>query len=106
MSNPDPMTPPHPGNGAAVTLREVYALLKEVRADVLLEIGQVRAHVDSKFAEHDREHTEHDTRHAQDVQERNASEARRLSAVRWAVTTLLAGAGVFIALYVAFKRGG
>ena len=106
MSNPDPMSPPHPGNGAAVTLREVYALLKEVRADVLLEIGQVRAHVDSKFADHDREHTEHDAQHDRDTQEQRASEARRLSALRWAVTTLLSGIGVFIALYVAFKRGG
>ena|SRR6266498_3013608 len=106
MSHPDPMNPPHAGNGAAVTLREVYALLKEVRADVLLEIGQVRSHVDSKFADHDREHTDHDAQHARDVQERNAAEARRLSALRWAVTTLLSGIGVFIALYVAFKRGG
>ena len=100
------MTPPHVGNGAAVTLREVYALLKEVRSDVLLEIGQVRAHVDSKFAEHDREHAEHDAQHAQDVQERNAAESRRLSSLRWAVTTILAAIGVFIALYVAFKNGG
>ncbi len=106
MSHPDSTNPPHLGNNGAVTLREVYALLKEVRADVLLEIGQVRAHVDSKFAEHDREHAEHDAQHAQDVQERNAAESRRLSSLRWAVTTILAAIGVFIALYVAFKNGG
>lgn len=98
--------PQAPGNGAAVTLREVYALLKEVRSDLLVEIGNVRNDFAGKLNEHDKEHGEHEAQHQRDAAHRAADEARRASMIRWAVTTVLSGAGVFVAIYVAFKQGG
>ena len=94
-----------PGNGNAVTLREVYSLLKEVRSDLLLEIGQVKQHVDSKFSEHDSEHAEHEKQHLRDADHRERDEEKRRSLIRWAVTSLLSGAGVLVAIYVASKGG-
>ena len=96
-------SPGTPGNGAAVTLREVYALIKEVRADLLLEIGQVGAHVDTKFSEHMAEHNKHDVDHEREQSAREQSDAQRRSLIRWAVTTLISAAGVFLALFVAFR---
>jgi hypothetical protein len=99
-------TPPNGGNGAAVTLREVYALIKEVRSDLSLEIGKVVSHVDSKFSAHAVEHTDHEAQHVRDANARSQAEAERRSMIRWAVTSIIAAMGVAVAIWVAVKSGG
>lgn len=99
-------TPANGDGGAAVTLREVYALLKEVRSDLSLEIGKVVSHVDSKFSTHAVEHSEHEAQHVRDANARVQSEAERRSMIRWAVTSIIAAMGVGVALWAAFKTGG
>lgn len=99
-------TPANGNGGAAVTLREVYALLKEVRSDLSLEIGKVVSHVDSKFSTHAVEHSEHEAQHVRDANARMQAEAERRGMLRWAVTSIIAAIGVAVAIWVAVRTGG
>ncbi len=82
------MTPPPDG---IVTLRELYALIGTTEAKLSAEIQKVSAHVDARLLKHEDEHRD-DERH-------------RVGMIRWAVTTLIAVAGVAVAIYVAAKGG-
>lgn len=93
-------TPPNGGNGNAVTLREVYALLKEVRSDLTLEITKVAQHVDAQFSHHTTEHAEHEAQHVRDATHREKDEAKRASMIRWAVTTIIAAIGIIAAIVI------
>lgn len=110
------------GNGVpppdgVVSIREVYHLINTMRAEIKAERADLRAEmkeeraelkaevqsfivaVDKKFDDHEVEHAQHEVKH-----ERESEHAK--SMIRWGVTTIMSGAGVAVAIYVAFKTGG
>ena len=75
-----------------VTLRELYALIGAIRAELVSEIGKVTSHVDQRLMAHENEHRE-DNRH-------------RSSMIRWAVTTVIAVIGVGAAIVIPLVTKG
>jgi hypothetical protein len=73
----------------------VYGLIEGVRKELLAEIKGVSKEVESSLQSHDSEHQMHDERHEREKDHRS-------SLFRWAVTSVLSGIGVFVAIYVAF----
>jgi hypothetical protein len=94
-------SPNRPSTGGAlvpngdITLREVYGLIEGVRKELLAEIKGVSKEVESSLQSHDSEHQLHDERHEREKDHRSGL-------FRWAVTSVLSGVGVLVALYVAF----
>jgi hypothetical protein len=82
-------------NGPDITLREVYGLIEGVRKELLSELKALNIEVESALASHETEHKLHDERHEREKEHRS-------SLYRWAVTSVLSGIGVFVAIYVAF----
>lgn len=78
-----------PDNQASVTLREVYGLVQALRTELLAELRGMTTQWESKLEAHDVQHQ----------RDRDANSSR----VRWAVTTVLAAAGVLVALWKAFE---
>jgi hypothetical protein len=81
-----------------VSLREVYQLVDKVRIELLAEIKGVSSHVDAALVAHQAEHTQHITEHKQHEQEHKQDTRYRSSLWRWAVTSMLTGVGVLVAL--------
>ena len=78
-----------------ITLREVYGLIEGVRKELLAEIKGVSKEVETSLHAHDSEHQMHEERHDREKDQRS-------SLFRWAVTSILSGIGVLVAVYVAF----
>lgn len=80
------MTAEHqpPGNGGAVQLREVYTLVQATKAEIMAELRAIDARWEQRLTMHENDH------------EREGS--RRSQLTRWAVTSILAGAGVLVAI--------
>jgi len=90
---------PPPPEGAS--LREVYSLVGALRTEVLAELKSLAATVDTRFTQHDAEHSMHQSEHEKHEQQHLRDRDHRASMIRWAVTSILSGLGVLIALYVA-----
>jgi hypothetical protein len=73
----------------------VYGLIEGVRKELLAEIKGVSIEVEASLKNHDAEHSLHEERHEREREHRS-------SLIRWAVTSILSGIGVFVAIYVAF----
>jgi hypothetical protein len=73
----------------------VYGLIEGVRKELLAEIKGVSKEVESSLQSHDSEHHLHDERHEREKDQRS-------SLFRWAVTSIVSGIGVLVAVYVAF----
>lgn len=78
---PDPAPP---GDSGSVQLREVYTLVQATKAEIMAELRSLGAHWDQRLTAHETEHEREETRRSQ--------------LVRWAVTSILTGAGVLVAL--------
>jgi hypothetical protein len=92
--------PEHDTDGARATIREVIALVEASRREILTEIEKLEVKVDTKFDAHQQKHdTEHDTHKVEHRREAD----RRAGYIRWAVTTIMTGLGVLVAIYVAFQ---
>lgn len=83
------MIPEDQHNGARATIREVTALVEQARRDVLAEVKLLETEIGAKL-------TVHATQHATERKERRGL-------LLWAVTTIMTGAGVLIALFVALR---
>jgi hypothetical protein len=92
--------PEHESDGAKATIREVLSLVEASRREILAEIEKLQIRVDTKFdahsAKHEAEHETHKVEHRRDSD-------RRTGYIRWAVTTIMTGLGVLVAIYVAFQ---
>jgi len=113
MSNGSVLPPPD----GVVSIREVYHLINTMRAEIKTERAELREEsraeraemkaevqafivaVDKKFDDHETEHSVLTGKHDQEHEHTK-------SMIRWAVTTIMSGAGVAVAIYVAFKTGG
>jgi hypothetical protein len=84
------MSPEQPPAGEGVTVREVYALVQRVEADLLTKLDAVQTAWTARLESHE-------TVHATD----RASWENR---IRWAVTTILTGFGVVIAIWAAIRH--
>jgi hypothetical protein len=84
-------------SGGQITLREVYGLIEGVRKELLSEMKSLDTTVHSSLTAHQAEHSLHEERHQRESSARNAL-------MRWAVTSLLTGIGVLIAIYVALRN--
>lgn len=88
------------GDDGARTTEQVYSLVERLRTEVLSEIKQLETKVESRFASHLAKHEKdvdvHSIEHTRDAD-------RRAGLIRWAVTTIVSGIGVLLALYVAFR---
>lgn len=91
-------TPDDPHNGARATIREVMALVEQARRDVIAELKQLETKVDGRFANEEVKReaalTAHDDEHRRE-------EDRKAGRLRWAVTTIMTGAGVLLGLVIA-----
>lgn len=87
-------------DGAKATFREMAAAVEAARREIIAEIAKLEAKVDARFdahaAKHEAEQQTHDTEHRREAD-------RRTGYIRWAVTTIMTGLGVLLALWVAFK---
>jgi hypothetical protein len=92
--------PEYESDGARATIREVISLVEASRREILAEIEKLEAKVDNKFdahaTKHEAEYDTHKVEHRRDTD-------RRTSYMRWAVTTIMTGLGVLVAIYVAFQ---
>lgn len=79
------------GDGSPVTAREMYSIMNTVKGEILNEVRQVNEKMDKRFDVHRIEH--------------EREKDHRASLSRWAVTSLISGTGVLLALYVSFKGG-
>jgi len=95
---------PDPSEGAS--LREVYSLVGALRTEVLAELKSLAATVDTRFTQHDAEHSLHESLHEKHEQQHLRDRDHRASMIRWAVTTIVSAIGVLIALYAAFLHQG
>ncbi len=103
------------GNGGVplpdgtVTIREVYALINQMRAEIKSEMSTTHAAMQNERAELraevqvittmvEKKFDDHETAHEKE-------DAHIKSLIRWAVTTVMSAAGVAVAIYVAFKGG-
>lgn len=74
-----------------VTAREMYSLMNTVKTEILHEVREVNNNMDKRFDVHRIEH--------------EREKDHRASLIRWAVTSVISGTGVLLALYVSFKGG-
>jgi hypothetical protein len=85
-----------------VSYREATAMHDAIRKEILAEIHALEILVETRFEQHY-------TRHEKDVEihqgDHRRDADRRNGYIRWAVTTLMTGLGVLIALYAALGRG-
>jgi hypothetical protein len=92
--------PEHESDGAKATIREVLSMVEASRKEIIAEIEKLQTRVDTKFdthaAKHETEHETHKVEHRRDAD-------RRAGLIRWAVTTVMTGLGVLVAIYVAFQ---
>lgn len=107
------LPPPPDGN---VSVREVYHLINTMRAEIKTERAELRAEMKEERAELkaevqalvvavDKKFDDHETEHVQHEAKRDREDDHLKSMIRWAVTTIMSGAGVAVAIYVAFKTG-
>ncbi len=87
-------------DGARATIREVLAMVAEARKEILAEIEKLELAVQGKWETHATKHEKDTEVHA--INHRREAD-RRTGYIRWAVTTIMTGLGVLLALYVAFK---
>jgi hypothetical protein len=85
-----------PSPDGIVTLRELYTLIEKTRSDMVLELEKLSSSVKEKFTEHDTVHVKHDVMH-------DKEHAHTISMIRWAITTIIAVAGLGIAVWVGVK---
>jgi hypothetical protein len=87
-------------DGAKATFREMAAAVEAARREIIAEVEKIQAKVDAKFdahaAKHEGEHKSHDEAHRREAD-------RRTGYIRWAVTSLLTGAGVLLSIYLALR---
>lgn len=81
----------------APTLRETYTLVNSLRSELLAEMRSIHSEIKAELVAHKTEHEKHDTEHQTEAK-------ARASQLRWAVTTVMSGFGVLVAIYVAFSR--
>ena len=91
------MTSPHPGNNpdGGVTFRELVAMLEGTRKEILAELRTLETEM---VTQREKEAEVHASQHRRESD-------RAAGFARWAVTTLLTGAGVLIALWASLGRG-
>jgi hypothetical protein len=96
------VTPEDQHDGARATIREVMALVEQARRDALAEVKQLRTEVHAGF----------DTSAIQRAADRKAhedeherEENRRAGRLRWAVTTVMTGLGVLVAIVLGLWQG-
>jgi len=87
-------------DGAKATFREMAAAVEAARREIIAEIEKLQAKVDAKFDAHAAKHEAEQQTHA--IDHRREAD-RRTGYIRWAVTSIISGLGVLLALYVAFK---
>ena len=75
-------------NGLAVSTRELYAQIGSLRSEMNARLDKIEESLDTKFDTHRLEHLRDDD--------------RRASRIRWAVTSILTGAGVIAAIVIPF----
>lgn len=86
------MTTLGPGNdGGPVTAREMYSLMNTVKTEILQELRAMNDETDKRFDVHKIEH--------------EREKDKRDGMIRWAVTSVISGGGVIVALYVSLKGG-
>ena len=87
------MTTLGPGSDSGpVSAREMYSLMNTVKTEILNEVRTMNDEVDKRFDVHKIEH-------AREKDERNGI-------IRWAVTSIISGTGVMVAIYLAAKGQG
>lgn len=94
--------PPAPN---VVTEREVYQLVDKLRIELTAAIEHLGDKFDAAMTTHQAEHRSHDDLHDRERDKRHdeaeRAHDRRASLTRWAVTTILSGVGVLVALVAA-----
>jgi hypothetical protein len=88
-------------SAADASYREVIALLDAQRKDLLAEIAKLAARLDLRYEAHSAHHEAEAKTHEQ---EHAHEQDRRVGYIRWAVTTLMTGLGVLVAIYAALGR--
>lgn len=97
------MTGAAPPNGGIVTPRELYSQLDAMRSGLGAQIDKVQSTVEKRIAELQADMGTSQKLHDQEHQ---ADRDRRNSLLRWAVTTVMSGGGVLVAIWMAMKGGG
>lgn len=92
--------------GTPISLREVYGLIESVRKELLSEMKATEAKLDSVMVRHQTEHTAHDAEHNTHAEWHDREHEKRVSLVRWAITTIIAILAVVIAGYVGIQSLG
>lgn len=87
--------PDRDANQANATIREVMGLVEQARRDVLAELRQLEVKIDARLETHSIHHATEGKAHA--VAHDRESD-RRAGLIRWAVTTLMTGAGVLFTI--------
>lgn len=93
MNEPMPPPIPTPYTEGPVTIREVYALLGQTRAEVLAAVGNVETRLKGELDDHEREH---ERQHADTV-------SRGRYALTTALTLLLSILGNAVAIVLALR---
>ena len=84
------MTTLGPGNDSnPVSAREMYSLMNAVKTEILNEVRTMNDEVDKRFDVHKVEH--------------EREKDQRNGIIRWAVTSIISGTGVMVAIYLAAK---
>lgn len=97
------MTPDSPPIAGSVTPRELYSHLDAIRSSLGAQIDRVQSTMEKRLSEIQADIA---TKQFVHEQEHQADRDRRNSLVRWAVTTVLSGGGVVVAIWVAMRGGG
>ena len=84
------------------TLREVYALVESTRVQLSAQIDKLGAQLDNEITklgtQVEGKFTVHQVEHQQDRD-------RRSGLIRWAVTSIVSGVGVLVAIWLNLKGG-
>jgi hypothetical protein len=89
-------------DGARASIREVMALVEQARRDAIAEVKQLRTEVHAGFDTY-AIHRAADRKAHEDEHERE--ENRRAGRLRWAVTTVMTGLGVLVAIVLGLWQG-
>jgi hypothetical protein len=85
-----------------LSYREAIAMIDTLRREFIAELRGFEAAMDAKlethYARHEKDSEVHQGEHRRDADRRNGY-------LRWAVTTIMTGAGVLVAIYAALGRG-
>jgi hypothetical protein len=95
------MIPEDQRDGARATIREVMALIEQVRRDAIAEVKQLRTELEGKIAlaavEQEADRTAHEEEHKRE-------ENRKSGRLRWAVSTIMTGGAALLGFAIAVWR--